>query len=351
VTTVLRRLGGGVLWLGAAAAALWVPFWWWAPVSSPVAFALLALTPVAAALALGLGVVALVLRWRAAAAVALVAGVALAAVVVPRAVDDGEPVPAPGPDRAPVVVATVNLQFGRADAAAVVALVRDLRVDVLGLQEVTPAAEQRLAAAGLRAELPFTESRARTGAGGTALVARHPLVPSGLSLRPGVFSQVTARVLAPAGPVDVVVAHPEAPVFRGDPAGWAREIAELPGPATVDGPPRLVIGDLNATLDHRPLRQLLVGDGKGSTPMGQRLSTSGTGGAWRDAGASLGAGLRGTWPTDGVLPPFAAIDHVLVSGRATPVDLTTRHLPATDHAGLVVTLLLPAGRAGLTPGA
>ncbi|PVY96533.1 endonuclease/exonuclease/phosphatase family protein [Actinomycetospora cinnamomea] len=333
MATVLRRLVSGVLWLGAAVAALWVPFWWWAPIAPPEAFALLALTPVAAALALAVGVVALVLRRRAAGAVALVAGLVLAAVVVPRAVDDRDPGGAPGPGRAPVVVATVNLQFGRGDPAAVTALVREQRVDVLGLQEVTPEAEQRLVAAGLRAELPFTESAARPGAGGTAIVSRHPLVPSGLTLRPGEFSQVTARVLAPAGPVDVVVAHPEAPVFRGDPAGWAREIADLPAPAPAGGTARLVLGDLNATLDHRPLRRLLAD------------------GTWRDAGASLGAGLRGTWPTDGVLPPFAAIDHVLVSGPATPTGLVIRRLPTTDHAGLVVTLLVRDGRAGVTPGA
>ncbi|HWN29601.1 MAG TPA: endonuclease/exonuclease/phosphatase family protein [Actinomycetospora sp.] len=330
--TALRRLSGAVLGLGAAVAAAWVPFWWWAPPWSPTAFALLALTPLAAGAALVVAVLAALLRRPATTAVALVAGLVLAGLVLPRAFGDGDPVVAPGPGSAPLVVATVNLQFGRGDPAAVVALVRERRVDVLGLQELTPDAERRLVAAGLRAVLPFAESRAQRGAGGTALVSRHPLAPSGLVLRPGVFSQVTARVLAPV-PVDVVVAHPSAPVFRDDPAGWAREIADLPGPASAGDPPRLVIGDLNATLDHRPLRALLAPGG------------------WRDAGSALGDGLRGTWPADSVLPPFAAIDHVLVSGPATPVELATRRLPATDHLGLVVTLVVRDGRAGITPGA
>lgn len=331
--TVLRRLSGAVLGLGALVAALWVPFWWWAPPWSPTAFALLALTPIAAGAALVVAVLAAALRRPATTAVALVAGLVLTGLVLPRAFEDGDPAVAPGPGSAPLVVATVNLQFGRGDPAAVVALVRERRVDVLGLQELTPDAEQRLVAAGLRAELSFAESRAQRGAGGTGLVSRHPLAPSGLVLRPGLFSQVTARVLAPPGPVDVVVAHPSAPVFRDDPADWAREIADLPGPASAGDPPRLVIGDLNATLDHRPLRALLAS------------------GAWRDAGSALGDGLRGTWPADGVLPPFAAIDHVLVSGPATPVELATRRLPATDHLGLVVTLLVRDGRGGVTPGA
>jgi endonuclease/exonuclease/phosphatase (EEP) superfamily protein YafD len=333
VRTALRRLSGAVLGLGAAVAAAWVPFWWWAPPWSPTAFALLALTPIAAGAALVVAALAALTRRPATAAVALVAGLVLGGLVLPRAFDDGDLVVAPGPASAPLVVATVNLQFGRGDPAAVVDLVRERRVDVLGLQELTPDAERRLVAAGLRAELPFAESRAQRGAGGTALVSRHPLAPSGLVLRPGVFTQVTARVLAPPGPVDVVVAHPSAPVFRDDPAGWAREIADLPGPASAGDPPRLVIGDLNATLDHRPLRALLAP------------------GTWRDAGSALGDGLRGTWPADSVLPPFAAIDHVLVSGPATPVELATRRLPTTDHLGLVVTLLVRDGRAVVTPGA
>ncbi|MEJ2887004.1 endonuclease/exonuclease/phosphatase family protein [Actinomycetospora aeridis] len=330
--TIVSRLAGVLVAVPAAVVAAWVPFWWWAPVGSPVAFALLAVTPVVAAVAVVVAVAAFLLRRRAAGVVALIAALVLVAVVLPRATDDGDPVVEPGPSVTPVTVATVNLQFGRAKPEAVVGLVREQRVDVLGLQELTPEAERALAAAGLTGELPYVVSRARDGAGGTALLARHPLAPSGLTLREGVFSQVTARVLAPSGPVDVVVTHPAAPVFRQDADGWAREIEDLPAPAPMEGPPRLVIGDLNATLDHRPLRTLLDG-------------------MWSDAAASLGAGLRGTWPTDATLPPFAAIDHVLVSGPIAPSDLAVRELPGTDHAGLVVTLLVRDGRARVSPGA
>lgn len=327
-----------VLAVTALAVAAWVPFWWWAPVGPPLAFGLLALTPVVAAVAVAVTAACFLARRRLAGVVALVAALALLAVVVPRATGDGDADLVAGPDGATVTVATVNMQFGAARPEAVVGLVRDQQVDVLGLQEVTPGAEQALAAAGLRGELPFVVSRAREGAGGTALLARHPLAPSGLVLREGVFSQVTARVLAPGGPVDVVVAHPAAPVFRDDAAGWAREIADLPGPAPREGPPRLVIGDLNATLDHRPLRELLAGHGASH-------------GTWRDAAATVGAGLQGTWPTDATLPPFAAIDHVLVSGPVAPVDVTTRVLPGTDHAGVVARLLVADGRAPVSPGA
>ncbi len=310
----MSRLLGGVLVLGTVVAVGWVVLWSVGPVWSGTAFALLSLTPVAALGALLVAVTALGTRRWVVGGAALVAALVLAAVVLPRAIADGD-LPATGA----IAVATANLQFGEADAADLVALVRAERIDVLGLEELTPDAEERLAAAGLFAELPFVASQARTGAGGTGLASRYPLTPSGLPLGPGMFTQVTARVAAPTGPVDVVVAHPAAPVFRADAANWAAEIVGLPAPAGPAGPARLLIGDFNATLDHRPLRELIA---RGH----------------RDAAAVLGDGLVPTWPTDQPLPPFAAIDHVLVSGPLRPAALSTHRIAGTDHATLVVRL-------------
>src|SRR3954451_8579915 len=79
---VRSRVAGVLLGLAAALVAAWLPFWWWAPVGSATAFALLPLTPVVAVAALLVAVAALVLRRWAAGGVALVAAVALAVVVV-----------------------------------------------------------------------------------------------------------------------------------------------------------------------------------------------------------------------------------------------------------------------------
>jgi endonuclease/exonuclease/phosphatase (EEP) superfamily protein YafD len=313
------RLLTGVLVVGALVAVGWVVLWAVGPGASPFAFALLALTPVAVLGALLVAVVALGTRRWVIGGVALVAALALAAVVLPRALADEDPPTAGVPTLA---VATANLEFGEADAGALVALVRAERIDVLGLEELTPDAETRLADAGLFAELPFRALEARPGPGGTGLASRYPLTSSGLPLAPGMFTQVTARVLGPVGPVDVVVAHPAAPVFRADSASWAREIVGLPAPAGPGGPARLLIGDFNATLDHRPLRELV---GRGH----------------RDAAAALGDGLLPTWPTDQPFPPFAAIDHVLVSGPLRPAALSTHRVAGTDHATLVVRVAAP----------
>lgn len=310
----MSRLLGGVLVLGAVVAVGWVVLWFAGPVASSLTFALLSLTPVAVLGALLVAAVALGTRRWVVGGVALVAALVLAAVVVPRAIADADP-----PARGVLTVATANLKFGGSDAAALVALVHAERIDVLGLEELTPDAVARLEAAGLASELPFAISDPRTDAGGTGLASRFPLGPSGLPLAPGTFTQVTARVAALSGPVDVVVAHPSAPVFRPDTANWAQEIHDLPGPAEAGAPARLLIGDFNATLDHRPLRELVA---RGH----------------RDAAAVLGDGLVPTWPTDQALPPFAAIDHVLVSGPLRPAALSTHRIAGTDHATLVVRL-------------
>lgn len=313
----MSRVLGGVLVLGTVVAVGWVVMWLWAPIGSSLVFALLSLTPVATLGALLVAGVALGTRRWVVGGTALVAALALVAVVLPRAVGDGD---RPDPGGPSLVVATANLQLGRADAAGLVALVRERRVDVLGLQELTPDSEARLRAAGLAGELPFVTAAARAGASGTGLASRYPLSPSALPLRPGVFTQVGARVAAPTGPVDVVVAHPAAPVFSDVDVAWAREITDLPAPVDPAGPARLLMGDFNATLDHRPLRELL---GRGH----------------RDAAATLGDGLTPTWPTEGSVPPFAAIDHVLFSGPLRPAASVTYRLAGSDHAVLEVTLV------------
>ena len=61
----------------------------------------------------------------------------------------------------------------------------------------------------------------------------------------------------------------------------------------------------------------------------------------RDAAATLGDGLVPTWPTDEPFPPFAAIDHVLVSGPLRPATLSTHRVAGTDHATLVVRVAAP----------
>ncbi|WP_326563005.1 endonuclease/exonuclease/phosphatase family protein [Micromonospora sp. NBC_01796] len=263
---------------------------------------------------------ALALRRFAAAGVAALVTLALAAVVVPRALPDSQP-DTTGPA---LRVMTANLLFGGADAEALINLVRDERVDVLALQEFTAEAGNALVRLGLAEVLPYRQLGAETGAAGSALYARFPLRDGGVRQNPGGFHQAYATVQVPgAPPVLVESVHPMAPYALEALPSWRTDLEAEP-PATPDGPLRVLAGDFNATLDHAPLRQLLD-----------------TG--YVDAADATGSGLTGTWgPYDGDPLPPIAIDHVLADRRIAVEEVRVHALADSDHRPFLAELSLPA---------
>jgi endonuclease/exonuclease/phosphatase family metal-dependent hydrolase len=130
-----------------------------------------------------------------------------------------------------------------------------------------------------------------------------------------------ARISLPGGGwLRLVAAHPFPPQ-PGHVGVWEASLRSLPSAGT--GPPWLLLGDFNATLDHEPLR---------------RLVDSG----YRDAADALGKGLIATWgPYDGDPIPPVTIDHVLVDERIRVDELSVHDQPASDHRAVVATVTLP----------
>jgi endonuclease/exonuclease/phosphatase family metal-dependent hydrolase len=223
-------------------------------------------------------------------------------------------------------VLSVNALYGGTDPALVVQRVREHAVDVLSVQELTAAFATELDAAGLAAELPHRVLRPGEGPSGTGLYARVPLRETPLPGPPGLLAQVAAS--AEFGPlrVELVAAHPPAPLPRRLEATWAAELAALPpAPVPDDGTLRIMAGDFNATLDHAQLRRLLA-----------------TG--YVDAAAATGAGLRPTWPRDGWPPAIfgVTIDHVLAgpADRVRVAAYDTWDQPDSDHRAVYADLVL-----------
>lgn len=213
-----------------------------------------------------------------------------------------------------VRVMTVNAHVGQADAAQIVALVRDLSVDVLFLQEVTPGLQERLLSAGLGQLLPE-----RAGAAlGEQVWSRLPMsdaVDDAVGYSGS--SMAGATLQTPVGRLRVVSVHTCSPT-PGYERYWNQslsDVASLPDRDPVGTPQDtyLLAGDFNATSGNASFRFVL---GRGLT----------------DAASLTGTWWHGTWPS---FAPVAALDHVLLPDGLGVGKLSYVDVSGTDHVGIV----------------
>jgi endonuclease/exonuclease/phosphatase family metal-dependent hydrolase len=317
---LLPWLGSSISWAVAGGLAAWAAARVTAAdrvdrIEVPVT-ALLSFTPQAAAVAplaaLGLGLAG----QRKPAVTAALAATALVAVTGPRATRRRQP-KASGPV---LRVLTVNVLCGRADADAVVALVRRTGADVLFLQEITGGVVTRLDQAGLDDLMPQRISELRGSSLGSGIYSRFPM-KEGRPLAPAHAAQPTAVLKLPGGEaVELGCVHPRAPLPSLPRAitRWRQELAVLPPPAEL---PRVLAGDFNATLDHAPLRSVL------------RLG-------YADAAREVGNALTPTWGPLG-RPAVITIDHVLVDRRCAVLASSVHAVPGTDHRAVYAEIRLP----------
>jgi endonuclease/exonuclease/phosphatase (EEP) superfamily protein YafD len=250
----------------------------------------MAYTPYALVLSLFALLVVVLLRQWPAFVLGLVAVVALGIAVIPRELG--------GPDQATggrsIQVLSFNLLRSRADFGELLALAQVRKADVITLQEFSTDGLAEVERLGIDRLYPHSVHETREEAGGGAIYSRFPLrrVPA-----PDTgFRQPRALVMAAGSiPFEVMSVHPMAPAGPRTTRTWDREFNKLP-PAGEPGPPRVLAGDFNATLDHRNLRDL--------------ISTG-----YRDAGDTIGLGLISTWPSTIRWPLPVTIDHVLVDHR------------------------------------
>lgn len=234
-----------------------------------------------------------------------------------------------------VRVMSLNLLTGMASPSAVVGLVEREQVDIVALQELTPAAVERLDASGFQRRFPRRQLRPKSGARGSGIYARRAIRLEPLTdPRVGEDLFLTARAalrVGGAAPVDMLSVHLTSP--KSDPAArlWEEDFEALPA-ATPRSPLRMLAGDFNATLDHRVFRELL-----------------GTG--YRDAAEVAGAGLKPTRERDDSLPLPTTIDHIVVDERIGVAHFSAHDVPGSDHRAVVATLVLPGRDKNHVPGA
>ena len=316
-----RRLAGVVLvWLLVLPGLVWAVLRWFGW-ERGFAVQLLAFTPYVAVWSVIAAVVALAFRKWLAGAVALIAVAILAVCVLPRALADRDRGPATG---VAVRVMTANLFVGAADPAAIVSLVRENDVAALAVQEFTPQVRAGLSAAGLDSLLPYAALADEVGTTGSGVYSRYPIADSGSQRGAGGNMQVHATIEPPgAGPLVVESAHPLAPYAVAALGSWHDDLAAEPG-ADPAGPPRILLGDFNSTLDHAALRRVVAR-------------------GYRDAADAVGRGLVATWgPYQGRLIPPVTLDHVFVDKRIGVRDVRVHGVADSDHRSVIAELTVPA---------
>ena len=229
----------------------------------------------------------------------------------PQVVGD-HPAPAEGAQR--ITVMNANLYEGRADAQQLVDAVRDNHVDLLVVEEITPQLLEEMDGLGLAELLPERVGEPDYMVAGTMILANQPLSDH-VRLRT-TFQGWEARF----GTLTVLGVHPVAPV---DPDGWRADHAAILAQAEADHAD-LILGDMNATPDHEPMR---------------RLDDAG----FRDASEAANEGWQPTWPANHVgvfplLPPVVKIDHVLVGDQLAALGTRTVDIDGTDHLALIATV-------------
>jgi endonuclease/exonuclease/phosphatase family metal-dependent hydrolase len=265
---------------------------------------------------------ALMLRRWVIAVVALVAAIALAGAVLPRAADSDNK--ASADDRGTtLVVMTSNLRYGNGDPRRVMQLARDHDVDVLSLQEVNSDTVPRLDREAAKRVFPYRLVQDSPGAGGSALLSRRSLRAAGPEDLTGARQPEGAISVPGAGRVHVKVTHPPTPISEPLVEDWRRLMRQYPGPREGTAL-RILAGDFNATLDHREFRQLLDR-------------------GWYDAADATGDALKTTWPTTRRRPELT-LDHILVPPPIKVREVSVHTVLGSDHRAVIAELVVPPNR-------
>jgi endonuclease/exonuclease/phosphatase (EEP) superfamily protein YafD len=221
-------------------------------------------------------------------------------------------------------VMTSNLRFGQADPAEVVEVAMRDKVDVLVLEEVTPLALSHLREAGLEQAFDHVAGKPADGAAGTMVFSTYRLTTVH-RLGTG-FGSYRMVLRTPGGPTTLLAAHPRPPT--GSAEEWRADQLVLRSAARSVTGATVIAGDLNATMDHAPMRELV---GRG----------------YRDAATAAKSRWQPTWPAAGEVsrlglpvPSLLPIDHVLTRGGPHAVSTRTVTVPGTDHRVLVADLRL-----------
>jgi len=225
--------------------------------------------------------------------------------------------PSPTPD-ANLRVVQLNTNRGQADPLEVRALLAKTKPDVFVMAEATPDFLKEINANGAVGPGGIVAEYAEVPPGqmlGVVTYSRFPITfEDSTTVSDGAYS---FKVHAPS-PFNLIALHTAEPLVAYE--NYRRDYANLLPMVKEGHRPLLVVGDLNATVDSLPVKQL--------AELGLR-----------DAATEAGSGWQPTWPSGlGLL----TLDHVMFSDGFAVARTSTVQVPGSDHLALIVDLKGPA---------
>ena len=221
-------------------------------------------------------------------------------------------------------VMSSNMSFGDANPSRVVEVAVKNDTDILVLTEITPIALNRMQAAGLDQAFPYSQGETADGVAGTMVFSTYEL--GDVESLDTTFRGFEMTVTLPDEPITLIAVHPHPPT--GDAHEWRADHAVVRRAAAAADGPVVLAGDFNATVDHKPMREL---EGRG----------------FADAAELANSGWQPTWPAAAEMsllglsvPSMLAIDHVLVTQELVALDTESVTLQGTDHRALLARLAL-----------
>jgi endonuclease/exonuclease/phosphatase (EEP) superfamily protein YafD len=227
----------------------------------------------------------------------------------------------PAAEAARLRLFSANVLFTNTDLDGIASEVRDADPDVVLLQEVSPPTLAGLARAGILDRYPHRSLVARPDPLGTAILSRLPLEDVERFTVAG-LPMARATVVAGDRRLRLYNVHTRAPFGPGGQDLWQDQLEALTEVVDAEDGPLVLAGDFNAASGHAPFRSLLAA-------------------GVRDAHMVRRRWWATTWPSDLRFgPPFARIDHVLVSRNVAVLDVAEGIGRGSDHRPVVADLAI-----------
>ncbi|MEN3314272.1 MAG: hypothetical protein V7605_506 [Acidimicrobiaceae bacterium] len=214
---------------------------------------------------------------------------------------------------------SANVLFTNSDVEGIAAEVVAADPDVVVLQEVSSSTLANLGRAGTLDRFPYRSLRPRRDPLGSAVLSRFPLDEVDDCIVGG-MPMARATLVVGLHRLRIYNVHTRAPFGPGGRPLWKTQLAALADVVRVEPGPLVLVGDFNASAGHRPFRALLAA-------------------GVRDAHMARRRWWVTTWPSNRRLtPPFARIDHVLVSPHLAVLGAAEGEGRGSDHRPVIADL-------------